>query len=82
MGLLFQEELFECYCMSTSYVMIDAFCILDLKMLQKWNLLQKWKPGRPKGHKLTTVGLPKRKGKSVSKLASFIDYLFIHNNII
>ena len=31
------------------------------------------------GHKLTTVGLPKWKGKSVSKLASFIDCLFIHN---
>ncbi len=29
--------------------------------------------GRPKGHKLTTVGLPLRKGKGTSKPTSFID---------
>ena len=32
--------------------------------------------GRPKGHKLTTVGLPSRKGKAALKPTSFIDLHF------
>ena len=48
--------------------------------------------GWPKGHMLTTVGLPTRKGKAASKPTSFIDlhffrkakryvYLFMTNRI-